>query len=160
MVAVAPAGSPVAIIGKGLTPLDPGILQVLRASGRTESDEGRAEQYLRRQDGWALIQRDVPAVSVTSAFGDPDALDRFLASRYHQPADTPAGIELGGAADDLVLHVRRWSRWFRQHAALDRHRRKIGYRPLAAATAGRYMGRHATPGRKATLWHTTTSPSA
>lgn len=103
MVAVAPAGSPVSIIGKGLTPLDPGILQVLRANGRTESDEGRAEQYLRRQDGWALIQRDVPAVSVTSAFGDPAALDRFLATRYHQPADTPAGIELGGAADDLVL---------------------------------------------------------
>jgi aminopeptidase YwaD len=103
MVAVAPAGAPVTIIGKGLTPLDPGIVEVLRATGRKEGDEERAQQYLRRQDGWALIQRDVPAVSVTSAFGDDAALDRFLATRYHQPTDQVAGIELGGAADDLLL---------------------------------------------------------
>ncbi|MCT2558203.1 M28 family peptidase [Tsuneonella sp. YG55] len=102
-VAVAPAGTPVAIVGRGLTPLDPGILEVLRLTGRRESEERLAQEYLRRQDGWALLQRDVPAVSVTSAFGSAEALDRYIAQRYHQPTDEPGGIELGGAVEDLLL---------------------------------------------------------
>ncbi len=102
-VAVAPAGTPVAIVGKGLTTLDSGILEVLRAAGRRESDESLAQGYLRRQDGWALLQRDVPAVSVTSAFGSALALDRFVAERYHSPRDKAEGIELGGAVEDLLL---------------------------------------------------------
>ncbi len=104
-VAVAPAGSPVAIVGKGLTPLDPGIEQVLRETGRKEGGQRLAQGYVRRQDGWALIQRDMPAVSVTSAFADQGPLDRYVAERYHQPADEPQGIELGGAIDDLYLHL-------------------------------------------------------
>jgi hypothetical protein len=102
-VAVAPAGSPVAIVGKGLTPLDPGILQVLVETRRIEGDEHLAQDYVRRQDGWALLQRDVPAVSVTSAFGQAGPLERFMTERYHQPGDEAKGVELGGAADDLVL---------------------------------------------------------
>jgi hypothetical protein len=102
-VAVAPAGSPVAIVGKGLTPLEPGISQVLAQTGRKEGDEHIAQDYVRRQDGWALLQRDVPAVSVTSAFTQAAPLERYMAERYHQPTDEAAGIELGGAADDLVL---------------------------------------------------------
>jgi len=102
-VAVAPAGTPVAIVGKGLTGLDPGILAVMRELGRKEGDEGLAEGYLRRQDGWALLQRDVPTVSVTSAFGSAAALERFTAERYHQPGDEAAGVELGGAIEDLLL---------------------------------------------------------
>ncbi|QDM40139.1 M20/M25/M40 family metallo-hydrolase [Altererythrobacter sp. TH136] len=102
-VAVAPAGSPVAIVGKGLTRLDPGILQVIAQMGRSESDERLAQDYVRRQDGWALLQRDVPAVSVTSAFALPGPLGRYTAEHYHQPSDEPAGVELGGAADDLLL---------------------------------------------------------
>lgn len=102
-VAVAPAGSPVAIVGKGLTPLDGGIAEVMRRMGRKEGDETLAQGYVRRQDGWALLQRDVPAVSVTSAFGSAGPLDRFIAERYHKPADKAAGIELGGAIEDLFL---------------------------------------------------------
>ncbi len=102
-VAVAPAGSPVAIVGKGLTPLEPGIAQVLVQTGRKEGDEHVAQDYVRRQDGWALLQRDVPAVSVSSAFTQAAPLERYLAQRYHQPSDEAQGIELGGAADDLVL---------------------------------------------------------
>jgi hypothetical protein len=104
-VAVAPAGSPVAIVGKGLTPLDKGVAQVMRETGRRESDERMAQGYVRRQDGWALIQRDVPAISVTSAFSLEEPLDRYIARDYHQPSDEAAGIELGGAADDLALHL-------------------------------------------------------
>ncbi|MGX7925851.1 M28 family peptidase [Tsuneonella sp. HG094] len=102
-VAVAPGGGPVAIVGKGLTPLDQGILTVMKQLGRTESNAGLAEGYVRRQDGWALLRRDVPAVSVTSAFGTASALDRFIAQRYHLPTDDAASVELGGAIDDLVL---------------------------------------------------------
>lgn len=102
-VAVAPAGSPVTIVGKGLTPLDPGIARVLAETRRREGDEQLAQDYVRRQDGWALLQRDVPAVSVTSAFSQADHYERYLNDHYHQPSDEPAGIELGGAADDLVL---------------------------------------------------------
>jgi len=104
-VAVAPAGGPVAIVGKGMSALDAGILEVLRQTGRQESDETLAQTYLRRQDGWALLQRDVPAVSVTSAFARAAPLERFLAERYHQPADEAVGIELGGAIEDLQLNL-------------------------------------------------------
>ncbi|MFN6935191.1 MAG: M28 family peptidase [Tsuneonella sp.] len=102
-IAVAPKGTPVAIVGKGMTGLDTGIMEVLRQTGRREADEDLAQGYLRRQDGWALLQRDVPAVSVTSAFGSAEALNRYTAERYHQPTDKADGIELGGAIDDLHL---------------------------------------------------------
>ncbi|MXO73746.1 M28 family peptidase [Altererythrobacter aerius] len=104
-VAVAPAGSPVAIVGKGLTPLDPGIAQVLKQAGRREGDERMAQGYVRRQDGWALIQRDVPAVAISSAFAQAGPLDRYMTEHYHQASDEAAGIELGGAAEDMVLHI-------------------------------------------------------
>ncbi|ANY20463.1 Bacterial leucyl aminopeptidase precursor [Tsuneonella dongtanensis] len=102
-IAVAPKGTPVAIVGKGMTGLDAGIMEVLQQLGRREADENLAQGYLRRQDGWALLQRDVPTVSVTSAFGSAAALERYNAERYHRPADKADGIELGGAIEDLFL---------------------------------------------------------
>lgn len=102
-IAVAPRGTPVAIVGKGLTALDPGIQHVLRETGRAEADNTLAQGYLRRQDGWALLRRDVPSVAVTSAFGSAEALARFESDRYHQPTDKAEGIELGGAIEDLYL---------------------------------------------------------
>ncbi|MGN6496115.1 MAG: M28 family peptidase, partial [Tsuneonella sp.] len=105
MVAIAPRGAPVGIVGQGLTRLDPAIAESIRAQGRKLADPALAREFLRRQDGWALLQRDVPAVEVSSTFGDSAALDRFLAAHYHQPSDEANGIELGGAAQDLLLHV-------------------------------------------------------
>ncbi|GGD94365.1 M28-family zinc peptidase [Tsuneonella deserti] len=102
--AVAPAGSAVSIVGKGLTPLEPGIARVIAEAGRREGDERLAQDYVRRQDSWALLQRDVPAVSVTSAFARPELFERFVAEHYHQPSDEAAGVELGGAAEDLMLN--------------------------------------------------------
>lgn len=104
-VAVAPAGSAVAVVGSGLTPLDAGIAQVIAQAGRRLAEGGAAQGYLRRQDGWALLRRDVPAVSVSSAFAVPGVLARFNRERYHLPGDEADGIELGGAAEDLALHV-------------------------------------------------------
>lgn len=103
-VAIAPVGSAVGFVGEGRTPLDSVIQAAVAKAGRKFGSPIIAEQFLRRQDGWALLQRDVPVVVLSSAFGNEDALNRFLAERYHQASDEFEGIELGGAVEDLVLH--------------------------------------------------------
>lgn len=105
MLALAPAGSPVGFIGAGRTPLDPVIMDMIAQSGRTTGDTALAESFVTRQDGWVLLQHGVPTVLLSSAFGSLNILNPFLADGYHRPADKAAGIELGGAVDDLLLHV-------------------------------------------------------
>lgn len=103
-VAVAPKGAPVSIVGRGLTALDPAVEEAARSLGRSIDRSDRANALVRRQDGWALLQRGVPALLVGGAYGQP--LERFLSGRYHKPDDDLAsGIELGGAAEDVQLHV-------------------------------------------------------
>ena len=105
MMAVAPAGSPLGFIGRGQNPeLDAMILAALERSGRKIGDQGLADSFLQRQDGWALAQAGVPAVLLSSTYGSRAILDPFIAARYHQPSDEVAAIELGGAIDDLLLH--------------------------------------------------------
>jgi hypothetical protein len=64
-----------------------------------------ANAYVRRQDGWAFIQHDVPAVMVSSAYSDPARLEKFMDERYHRPTDVAARVEYGGMAEDVVLQV-------------------------------------------------------
>ena len=105
MMAVAPAGSPVGFIGRGRDPaLDAAVLAALQRGGRQIGDQSLADSVLMRQDGWALAQAGVPAVLLSSTYGTRAILDPFIAARYHQPSDEVAGIELGGAIDDLRLH--------------------------------------------------------
>ncbi|MBD2841628.1 M28 family peptidase [Erythrobacter rubeus] len=103
-VAVAPAGSRVGFVGEGRTPLDPVIFDVLAQSGRELGDRAFAEQFVQRQDGWALLQEGVPAVFLSTAFGSEIVLGPYLASEYHRAGDELENIELGGAIDDLLLH--------------------------------------------------------
>lgn len=111
-VAIAPAGSPLAIVGKGLTPLDPQIAAVAKAQKRTIVAGDAANSYVRRQDGWALLQHDVPAVMVTSAWSDMARIERFMEGDYHRPSDQlKPDIELGGAAEDVAFHL-AMVRWF------------------------------------------------
>ncbi len=111
-VAIAPAGTPLAIVGRGLTPLDPQIAAVAKAQKRKLVPGDEASAYLRRQDGWALLQHDVPAVMVTSAYGNLALLERFFDTDYHRPSDVvKPGIELGGAAEDVAFLV-ALGRWF------------------------------------------------
>ena len=71
-----------------------------------------ANAFVKRQDGWALLQHDIPAVMVTTAYGDLGRMQRFFDGHYHQPGDDLAqGIELGGAADD-VRFLTALTRWF------------------------------------------------
>ncbi|MCZ8369318.1 MAG: M28 family peptidase [Porphyrobacter sp.] len=105
MMAVAPAGSPVGFIGRGIDPqLDAAVLAAVTRSKREIGDQGLADSFLQRQDGWALVQAGVPAVLLSSTYGSRSILDPFIAARYHQPDDEADGIELGGAIDDLLLH--------------------------------------------------------
>ncbi len=104
-IAVAPRGSAVAIIGARMTGLDGAIAAAAARQGRALGDNDYASRYLRRQDGWVLLGRDVPAVVVTSAFADEARFARFVEQRYHQASDVPQGIELGGAAQDTLLNL-------------------------------------------------------
>ena len=105
-IAIAPAGSPVAVIGADDPGLDAAIGQVVRAQKLKPAKAGSGAEYLERQDGWALLRHDVPAVMVSSSYADARDFGDYIASRYHTAADQPGpGIELGGAAQDVALHV-------------------------------------------------------
>lgn len=103
-VAIGPRGSAVGFIGEGRTPLDALVRQAVAEAGRELVPAERVEPFLQRQDGWALLQRDVPAVVISNAFGDEARLNAFLSGAYHQASDNPGQLELGGAVDDLFLH--------------------------------------------------------
>lgn len=109
-VAIAPAGTPLAILGRGMTPLDARIAQVARQQRRKLVDDPASNAaingYVRRQDGWALLQHDIPAVMVTSAYGDLKRLEAYFEGDYHRPSDDlKHPIELGGAAEDVAFQV-------------------------------------------------------
>ena len=104
-VAVAPRGSEVALVGRGLTAIEEDVSGVVARSGRRLASGNFADRFLRRQDGWVLLQADVPVLMVSSAFGNEDAFRRYDETRYHRAADNPSDIELGGAAEDMALHL-------------------------------------------------------
>ena len=105
-VAIAPRGAPTTMVGWGRTPLDEDIEFVVKSIGGTFKDEPYTEQFVRRQDGWALLSRDVPAVLVSTSFADIDAFTAFLQGPYHGAADEwRPDMELGGATDDIFTHV-------------------------------------------------------
>lgn len=105
-IGVAPRGSGVAIVGRGLTALDGDVDSVLAASRRTLVPDDFAARFVRRQDGWALLQRDVPTLMVTSAFADEATYRAYDQRRYHRATDNADSVELGGAAEDTLLHVK------------------------------------------------------
>jgi len=110
-VAIHGRGEPVAVIGRGLEPLDRAIAETAAALGRRMDTTYAADAFIRRQDGWALTRAGVPAVMVGGSFANMDALQDFLSGAYHGP-DDEAGpdIPLDGAAEDgdlMVALVRR-----------------------------------------------------
>ena len=111
-VAIAPAGSPVGFVGEGRTALDPVIFEVMQKAERELGNKEFSESFVRRQDGWALLQEGVPTAFLSTSFGSQIVLGPYLASDYHGPGDEIGAIELGGAIDDLLLHeelVRRFA---------------------------------------------------
>lgn len=105
-VAIAPKGAPVTVVGWGRTPLDDGIKKVVEGMGTKFMVLESTEQFVRRQDGWALLSRDVPAVLVSTSFGDEKAFSGFLQGPYHRADDEwREDLELGGATDDIFIHI-------------------------------------------------------
>ena len=113
--AIAPRGTPFAIVGRGMTGLDATITQVARAEKLKISATEEGNDYVRRQDGWALMQHDIPAVLVSTAYGDMPRMRAFFEGDYHRPSDDlqhmSHPIELGGAADDVKL-LSALGRWY------------------------------------------------
>ncbi len=121
-IAVAPKGAKVSIIGRGTTVLEPEIEAVAKKVGRTIEASTEANAFLRRQDGWVLTQKGVPALMVGGSFADMELMERFLNSEYHGPEDEYGPkVELGGAAEDANLHV-ALGKYF---ASAKKHKRKI-----------------------------------
>ena len=102
--AIAPSGTAVGFVGEGRTVLDEVVLEVLDEGARELGNREFAEQFVRRQDGWALLDKGVPAVFISTAFSSEIVLGPYLAETYHSPKDEIDRIELGGAIDDLLLH--------------------------------------------------------
>ncbi len=111
-VALAPSGHPFGIVGNGMTRLDAQIAAVAKQQKKKIVTDEKANVYVKRQDGWALLQHDVPAVMVSSSWSDLAMVERFFDTDYHRPSDVvKPGLELGGAADDVDF-LTALTRWF------------------------------------------------
>lgn len=118
-IAITPRGTPVATIGRGKPAYDAVVRQVASKLGRKLDEDGEADAFIQRQDGWALAAKGVTSLMVGGSFSDMPRLEAFLDSDYHRPADEFSDkMELGGAAEDADLHValgrafadrKRWS---------------------------------------------------
>ena len=105
-VAIATAGARVAMVAPPHARLEPLVMQAAKAMGRAWDGDHQADNFLRRQDGWALAERGVPMVMAGGSFSDLALLNKFLKSDYHQSSDElRATTNLGGATDDANLHV-------------------------------------------------------
>jgi hypothetical protein len=103
--AVAPAGTPVAVIG-GNPQMDLVIGRVALGLGRKLDADREADIMATRQDGWALTSNGIPTFMAVSNASDMNLLRQFLSGTYHGPGDQPnATIEYGGAVEDANLLV-------------------------------------------------------
>jgi hypothetical protein len=111
-IAIAPRKTPFAIVGRGMTGLDKDIARVAKAEGFKLRENDEANEFVKRQDGWALLQHDIPAVMVTTSYGDIDRMRAFFDSDYHRPSDDLSHpLQLEGAVDDVKM-LTALGRWF------------------------------------------------
>ena len=105
-VAIAPRGAPVATIGRGRPAYDAMVREVAAKLGRTIDEDGEADAFIQRQDGWALGAKGVVSLMAGGSFSDMARLEAFLEGDYHGPSDEFSDtMVLGGAAEDADLHV-------------------------------------------------------
>ncbi|MYL99062.1 M28 family peptidase [Novosphingobium sp. FGD1] len=111
-IAIAPRRTPFAIVGRGMTGLDRDIARVAKAEGFKLRENDEANEFVKRQDGWALLQHDIPAVMVTTAYGNIDLMRAFFDGDYHRPSDDLSHpLKLEGAVDDVKM-LTALGRWF------------------------------------------------
>lgn len=117
-VAIAPAGEKVAMVASPNSRLEYLVKDAALAMGRGWDGDREADNFLRRQDGWALAERGVPMVMAGGSFSNLALLKRFLAGGYHGPEDELGpDTDLGGAVDDANLHVELVRRAASRHFA-------------------------------------------
>lgn len=105
-IAISPRGTPVATIGRGKPAYDAVVRGVATKLGRKLDQDGDADAFVQRQDGWALGAKGVTSLMVGGSFSDMPLLQAFLGSDYHTAADNFTDkVPLGGAAEDADLHV-------------------------------------------------------
>jgi hypothetical protein len=105
-IAIAPKGAPVAMVAAKGVALGTLVRDSATRMGRSWDGDGEADNFLQRQDGWALAQRGVPMIMAGGSFSDLKLLKAYLEKTYHSPADElRPDTELGGAVDDANLHV-------------------------------------------------------
>ena len=105
-IAISPRGTPVATIGRGKPAYDAVVRAAATKLGRTLDEDGDADAFIQRQDGWALGAKGVTSLMVGGSFSDMPLLQAFLGSDYHTAADNFSDkVPLGGAAEDADLHV-------------------------------------------------------
>ena len=105
-VALTEEGSKVAVIGYGETGLEDDLQKVAASESRVIDQSANPNNFLRRQDGYVLLKRGIPAFLISSAFADQDRLNAFIDGRYHDVHDElDEGLLLGGATDDANFHV-------------------------------------------------------
>jgi len=105
-IAISPRGTPVATIGRGKPAYDAVVRDIATKLGRKLDEDGEADPFVQRQDGWALGAKGVTSLMVGGSFSDMPLLEKFLESDYHGPADEFSDkVPLGGAAEDADLHV-------------------------------------------------------
>lgn len=106
-IAIAPAGSPVAIMPSDVPGLNAIAASTVTAAGRTLDPDDEAASLVRRQDGWALARHGVPALMIGGSFSNMTLLGNFLEhGRYHSPDDqADSQLVLDGAAEDVNLTV-------------------------------------------------------
>tara|TARA_R110001599_G_scaffold1732_3_gene8658 strand:- start:16048 stop:17550 length:1503 start_codon:yes stop_codon:yes gene_type:complete len=96
----------IAVIGLGQSGLDEDIEIVAAQEGREIDRSGKPDVYLRRQDGYVFLERDIPAFMITSAFADEVRLQAYINGPYHDVSDeVNDDLLLGGAAADANFHV-------------------------------------------------------
>jgi hypothetical protein len=106
-IAIAPAGTPVAVMPSNVPALNALVAATVTAAGRTLDPDDEAASLVQRQDGWALARHGVPALMIGGSISDMALLGRFLENgRYHTPQDEADGeLVLDGAAEDMNLTV-------------------------------------------------------
>ncbi|MEJ2410038.1 MAG: M28 family peptidase [Novosphingobium sp.] len=113
--AIAPKGTPFAIVGRGMTGLDADIAKVAKDEHFKLIENDEANEYVRRQDGWALLQHDIPTVMVTTAYGRIGLMREFFDGDYHRPSDDlqhlSHPLQLGGEVEDVKM-LTALGRWF------------------------------------------------
>ncbi|PHR20834.1 MAG: peptidase M28 [Sphingopyxis sp.] len=105
-VALSANGQKIAVVGMGKSSLDSDIVLVAGQEGRDIDRSGKADAYIKRQDGYVFLERDIPAYMISSAFADEESLQAFLNGAYHDVTDEANdSLVLTGAAADANFHV-------------------------------------------------------